>query len=208
MTAQPNIAALRYILERDPASPLFHDLATACFETGRLDEAERILRAGLNSHPEHLWAKVLLGRVLAKTGDLAGARAEFEAAAALLSEVSAMLLPELAVICEDTGDIERAVASLRLAAAHGPLAAGAHERLARLSARVGQRGRVAEREKQSAMGQVNGDQAIDMLRGFLGGSPSEAFVVVKLKDRGRDDGCGHEASQVIAVLQRWLQNIK
>jgi Tfp pilus assembly protein PilF len=60
----PKIEELRFRLKTDPKSRLFYQLAEELRKSGSLDEAEQILRNGLNVYPTYLAAWVSLGRVL------------------------------------------------------------------------------------------------------------------------------------------------
>jgi predicted Zn-dependent protease len=64
--AEPSrqIETLERRLAADPGSLLFVPLAEAYRRQGRLEDAERVLRAGLDRHPGHHSARTSLGRVL------------------------------------------------------------------------------------------------------------------------------------------------
>jgi tetratricopeptide (TPR) repeat protein len=62
---------------RDPAGQGFVALADAYRESGDLEEADKLLREGLERHPDLSSGHVVLGRVLRDGGDLAGAMESF-----------------------------------------------------------------------------------------------------------------------------------
>jgi len=77
--ANPRIEDLRKRLEKEPGSRLFAQLAEELRKEGELAEAIRVSREGLQKQPNYPSARMTLGRALFDTGDLPGARAEFEA---------------------------------------------------------------------------------------------------------------------------------
>jgi len=72
------IEELRKRLDKEPGSRLFAQLAEELRKGGELEEAIRVARSGLESHPSYTSARMTLGRALLDTGDLAHARLEFE----------------------------------------------------------------------------------------------------------------------------------
>src|SRR5215813_11461341 len=79
MASNPRIDDLRKRLEKDPGSRLFAQLAEELRKAGELEEAIGVSREGLQKHPTYPSARMTLGRALMDSGDLAAARAEFEA---------------------------------------------------------------------------------------------------------------------------------
>jgi tetratricopeptide (TPR) repeat protein len=73
------IDELRRRLDKEPGSRLFAQLAEELRKEGELSDAIRVARTGLLQHPAYPSAHMTLGRALLDTGDLAGARAQFEA---------------------------------------------------------------------------------------------------------------------------------
>jgi tetratricopeptide (TPR) repeat protein len=69
----PRIEELRVKLKADPKSRLFYPLGDELRKIGSLEEAEQVLRAGLEYHPTYLSGWVSLGRVLRERGDNARA---------------------------------------------------------------------------------------------------------------------------------------
>ncbi len=78
MAENPRIEELRRRLEREPGSRLFAQLAEELRKEGDYAEAIEVARAGLASQPNYPSARMTLGRALLDSGDLAGARVEFE----------------------------------------------------------------------------------------------------------------------------------
>lgn len=62
----PRIDELRARLASDPGSRMFFPLAEELRKAGSLEEAERVLREGIERHPAYLSAWVSLGRLLAQ----------------------------------------------------------------------------------------------------------------------------------------------
>lgn len=60
----PKIEELRFKLKTDPKSRLFYQLAEELRKSGQHDEAEQVLRSGLQVYPTYLAAWVSLGRTL------------------------------------------------------------------------------------------------------------------------------------------------
>ena len=73
-------------VEREPASLLFAPLAEMYRSAGRLADAERVLRIGLQRHPEHHSAATALGRVLLEQGRLDEAGSVLEGVVALVPD--------------------------------------------------------------------------------------------------------------------------
>lgn len=76
MADNPRIIELRRRVHADPASPAFAQLAEECRRAGETDEAVGVCRAGLGHHPDHVAARVTLGRALVELGRLDEAFAE------------------------------------------------------------------------------------------------------------------------------------
>ena len=79
MADNPRIDDLRRKLDKDAGSRLFAQLAEELRKEGDLAEAIRVARSGLAHHPSYPSARMTLGRALFDSGELPGARAEFEA---------------------------------------------------------------------------------------------------------------------------------
>jgi len=76
--ANPRIEDLRKRIEKDPGSRLFAQLAEELRKDGELEDAIRVAREGLKTHPNYPSARMTLGRALLDTGDWVAARTEFE----------------------------------------------------------------------------------------------------------------------------------
>lgn len=68
---------------KDPGSPAFLPLAEVYRREGRLEVARRLCIRGLERHPEHVEAHVLLGRVYRESGELEKAYDELDIALGL-----------------------------------------------------------------------------------------------------------------------------
>ncbi len=64
-----SIKKYREILDLDPGSRVFVMLAEELCAAGEWEEAVEVCRNGLHFHPEHLGARILLGRALMEMGD-------------------------------------------------------------------------------------------------------------------------------------------
>lgn len=82
-TTTPKIEDLRARVKLDPKSRHFYPLAEELKKFGRLDEAEQVLRKGLESQASYLSAWVSLGKVLRELGKMADAVQSFKRALAL-----------------------------------------------------------------------------------------------------------------------------
>jgi tetratricopeptide (TPR) repeat protein len=63
-------------LAKDPASPVFASLADAYRKAGRLQDAVKLCRDGLERTPDHATARLVLAKALLDQGDAAAAHAE------------------------------------------------------------------------------------------------------------------------------------
>jgi len=131
------ITDLRKRLEKDPASRLFAQLAEELRKEGNLEESIRLCRDGLTKHPNYPSARMTLGRALLETGDVSGARSEFEQA---LKDAPDNILASRSVgeCLERLGDLPGAIsrykATLLLAAGDKYLQSRIQEIEARLAA--------------------------------------------------------------------------
>ncbi|MEO8216581.1 MAG: tetratricopeptide repeat protein [Acidobacteriota bacterium] len=109
----PKIEELRARLDLEPNSRLFFPLAEELRKVGRYDEAERVLRDGIDTHPAYLSAWVSLGRVLAHLGRHPMAVESFKRALKLDPEnvVAARLMAES---CLAMGDKLEAIKKFKL----------------------------------------------------------------------------------------------
>jgi hypothetical protein len=95
------------MLREDPASEVFASLAEALYSQGQWEETTRICRRGLEIHPRHLRAQVLLGLALWESGDKENARQELETAQKRLEE-NAPIYRALAELAQESGDVDHA----------------------------------------------------------------------------------------------------
>lgn len=72
--SQDRIEFYEQVLELEPASKLFFTLARLYFDHNDLEKARKVLESGLEKHPEHIQAKLLLASVMERAGDLSAAR--------------------------------------------------------------------------------------------------------------------------------------
>jgi Flp pilus assembly protein TadD len=115
----PRIDDLRKRLEREPGSRLFAQLAEELRKAGEFVEAIQVCREGLQKHPSYTSARMTLGRSLMDTGDLTGAKGEFEAVvkAAADNILASRLLGEC---LEGLGDLAGALARYKTTLALAP----------------------------------------------------------------------------------------
>lgn len=117
--ANPRIEDLRKRLEKEPGSRLFAQLAEELRKEGELAEAIRVCREGLQKQPNYPSAHITLGRALFDNGDLAGARAEFDAV--LRGAPDNILASRLLGEClERLGDAQGALARFKTTLALAP----------------------------------------------------------------------------------------
>lgn len=83
MADSPRIHDLERRVHRDPASIAFAQLAEEYRRGGRLDDAVRVCRVGLERYPAYVSARVTLGRTLIALEQYTEAHAELEAAVRL-----------------------------------------------------------------------------------------------------------------------------
>jgi hypothetical protein len=97
------IEQLRYLLREDPSSRIFFQLGEMLRREGEPEEAEGVLRSGLERHPRYVAAWVSLGRTHRDLGDLDEAERAFSQALEIDREnpMAARLLGETAVERED-----------------------------------------------------------------------------------------------------------
>jgi chemotaxis protein methyltransferase CheR len=121
-----------------PAPPSPYEEAVALYEQGLYTEAEDRLAALPASNPEDIKATVLLCRILANQGKLAGARKLVEQAISA-DKLKAELHFLRAMILEEEGILEEATLSLKRALYLDQNMALAHFSLANLAQRQGKR---------------------------------------------------------------------
>ncbi|WP_373046443.1 tetratricopeptide repeat protein [Vulgatibacter sp.] len=80
--ADSRLEQYQQLLEADPASMVFVDLASELLQRGKAARAVEVCTAGLAHHPEHVEARILCGRALLRLGRATDARTHFEAALA------------------------------------------------------------------------------------------------------------------------------
>src|SRR5436190_20888562 len=78
MTVNPRIEDLRRLVQKDPASIAFAQLAEEYRRAGQFQEAVEVCRAGLSLHPTYLSARVTLGRSFVELNHLEDAQVELE----------------------------------------------------------------------------------------------------------------------------------
>jgi tetratricopeptide (TPR) repeat protein len=78
MADHPRIEDLRRRVQKDPASIAFAQLAEEYRRAGQFSDAVAVCRAGLETHPGYLSARVTLGRALIELDDLDGAQHELQ----------------------------------------------------------------------------------------------------------------------------------
>ena len=129
MATNPRIDDLRKRIEKDPGSRLFAQLAEELRKDGELEEAIRVVRDGLQKHPNYPSARMTLGRALLDTGDWGAARTEFEMV--LKSAADNILASRYLAEClENLGERAAAIARYKTTLAMAP---GEKHVVARLS---------------------------------------------------------------------------
>jgi predicted Zn-dependent protease len=95
------------------------EIATDLRELDRFEKAEAVLRAILQSRPQHFWALVGLGQLLRRRGDRTGSLAQFQAAAAANPDDVGMQI-EIATDLRELGRFDDAEVVLRAALQSNP----------------------------------------------------------------------------------------
>lgn len=133
--ANPRIEELKRRLEKEPGSRLFAQLAEELRKDGQLAEAIQVCREGLQRHALYPSARMTLGRALFDSGELGGARAEFEQ---VLKAAPDNILASrfLAECLEGLGDLEGARVRYRATLTLAPSDKQVVARLEALEARV------------------------------------------------------------------------
>ncbi|MGE5245048.1 MAG: tetratricopeptide repeat protein [Betaproteobacteria bacterium] len=114
MADNPRLDDLRRRVGKDPGSIAFAQLAEEYRRAGEIDEAIRVCRAGLATHPTYLSARVTLGRALLEANQLDEAQQELETVLRSAPENLAAIRG-LAEIHHRRGDLQQALAQYRLA---------------------------------------------------------------------------------------------
>jgi len=72
--SQDRIDFYEQVLELEPGSKLFYTLARLYCEHDHLEKAQAVLESGLEKHPEHMQARLLLASVMERAGNSSAAR--------------------------------------------------------------------------------------------------------------------------------------
>jgi tetratricopeptide (TPR) repeat protein len=104
---------------RDPGNAAFLPLADLYRREGRLEVAKRLCQRGLERHPEHVEAHVLLGRILRELGEQERAIDEFDIALHLDPEHRAARRA-IGYLCLERRDWSGAVRHLEISSATSP----------------------------------------------------------------------------------------
>jgi tetratricopeptide (TPR) repeat protein len=144
LAANPRIDELRKKLQAEPGSRLFAQLAEELRKSGDLAGAIAVARDGLEKNPGFWSARMTLGRALFDTGDLEGAKSEFEAVVrAAPDNIHAGRY--LAECLEGAGDLGGALERLEQTTTLSPSDPLLRERIDELRARMAARDREAAR---------------------------------------------------------------
>lgn len=114
MPDHPRIEDLRRRIQKDPASIAFAQLAEELRRAGEIDEAIRVCRAGLATHPGYLSARVTLGRALVEANHLDEAQQELQTVLKSAPE-NLSAIRGLAEIFHRRGDLAEALAQYQAA---------------------------------------------------------------------------------------------
>ena len=177
MASNPRIDDLRKRLEKDPGSRLFAQLAEELRKAGELEEAIGVSRGGLQKHPTYPSARMTLGRALMDSGDLAAARAEFEAVVKGAPD-NILASRFLGECLEGLGDAAGALGRYRTTLT---LAPGDKQVLGRIEALQGQLGGAAPGAAGPAPTQPGraATPAVDVGATMRLSAPSEATLIIQ-----------------------------
>ena len=177
------ISELKARLEADPESRVFYQLGEELRKSKRQEEAEAVLRKGLEKHPGYLSALISLGRVLKET-----ARAE-EAIEVLnrafeLDRQNVVVARLLGEIYADTGEHVEAIKKYKLVAALHPADEEIQDRIQQLEQTLKLEGRFEEKAPPPGVPsppvaaeqeEAESDEQIDELEPSGIAAPSESF---------------------------------
>ena len=164
---------LRRRLEREPESRLFAQYAEELRREGDTVAAIQVCRDGLERHPNYASARITLGRALLDSGEVTGARAEFEAVLAQSPE-NILASRYLGECLERSGDLAGATARYEATLAQAPGDDFSRERVAELRAAVGPRaGAAGGSSGWSAEGGGIGGEGLEGVPGTFDGGSDE-----------------------------------
>jgi tetratricopeptide (TPR) repeat protein len=130
---------LQRAITRQPTFPLaFHELGVLLFSQRRLEEAEKVVRCGLDAAPAMPELSVLLGGILLDRGDRPNAKAAFARAVANAPQHPGALYGLGAALMDD-GEFARAAERYRQALARDPTYLQARVSLGSCLLELGQR---------------------------------------------------------------------
>ncbi|MBF0495074.1 MAG: tetratricopeptide repeat protein [Deltaproteobacteria bacterium] len=122
----------RRMLEKDPTSRVFSELANLFWTQDRFDEVISVLERGVELYPDDLAARRLLSKAYLKTGRMLEAMAELEKVAVRLDNLASIYL-DLGQIYYHQRDMGKAMAAARIFSSHHPENDLGQELLARLT---------------------------------------------------------------------------
>lgn len=132
-TDEQALERLRRTLQQDPRSMAFVPLSELCRRHGHYDEAIAVCTQGLHYHPGYATAHLALARARRAQGDIDRACQDYEKVILLVPDNVAARY-EGGEVEEARGDLAKALTHFEAARAHGYVAAGLDERIARLRA--------------------------------------------------------------------------
>ena len=168
------IRALRecFWSERDPEGRVFAPLADACLRSGKVEEAERLVREGLGRHPGFATGHLVAARVARALGEVAKMR-EHTDRVIELDAGNALARIQRAAASAREGDSSAALADLRSAVAVAPGGVEGLSRLAVLEA-VPEIGELIGTVVAGHTGKVGGEGPPGDGRSSREGDPAEA----------------------------------
>lgn len=204
--ATGEIARLEALVAGDSGAPAFPALAEANRRAGRLEEAERVAREGLRHRPEHPAGRVALALALLDQGRSAEARGELER---VLADVPDHPLARAAYGA--SGDLDDSLDGLDDGELDGAFASAEPD----LDEMVDANELAARAVRAADLDEPEGFAAAD-------GSPFATRTVADLLERqghgaeadalrrkiSRERAGGAERAEVLATLERWLDNLR
>lgn len=139
----PRIKELKARLETDPGSRVFYQLGEELRKAKRSDEAEAVLRAGLEKHPSYLSALISLGRVLKESGRATEA-VEVLNRAFELDRQNVVVARLLAECYMEMGEDVEAIKKYKLVAALHPADEAVQDRIDEIEGRLRDAGQLEE----------------------------------------------------------------
>jgi tetratricopeptide (TPR) repeat protein len=200
MSNSPRIDDLRRLIQKDPASIAFAQLAEELRRSGALQEAVDTCRAGLGIHPSYLSARVTLGRALLELNQLEAAEAELGRVLTNAGDNLAALRG-LGEISSRRGTAGEALKYYQTALALAPNDPDLEALVANLSGALEPEPAITVREEATLP-----PTPVVQVPALVAEAPADAVSCVPTTPGSLDPARDH-AARLVAALQTWLDAI-